>query len=120
MSGINLTFKQDTEFCGRCGAILPIPNRAPIDVACECCQTTWKFKAVHNQSVNTQFKTYVRSIAESDSTAGVGGDSIVGHICPKCDHGEATYTTRQTRSADEGQTVFYTCTKCKSKSIEYS
>ena len=33
--------------------------------------------------------------------------------CPKCGNDEMTYTTQQTRSADEGQTVFYTCPKCK-------
>ncbi|KAG5088231.1 hypothetical protein JHK86_000843 [Glycine max] len=30
--------------------------------------------------------------------------------CEKCGHGEATYYTRQMRSADKGETTFYTCT----------
>lgn len=32
--------------------------------------------------------------------------------CPKCSNNMTYYTTRQTRSADEGQTVYYECTKC--------
>ncbi|KAH1225749.1 DNA-directed RNA polymerase I subunit RPA12 [Glycine max] len=36
--------------------------------------------------------------------------SKVSKKCEKCDHGEATYYTRQIRSADKGQTTFYTCT----------
>uniref|UniRef100_A0A1X7VAQ9 DNA-directed RNA polymerase I subunit RPA12 n=1 Tax=Amphimedon queenslandica TaxID=400682 RepID=A0A1X7VAQ9_AMPQE len=40
--------------------------------------------------------------------------------CPQCGNDEMTYTTQQTRSADEGQTVFYTCPKCKFKETENS
>ena len=37
----------------------------------------------------------------------------VEHRCPDCGNEEMTYTTQQTRSADEGQTVFFSCPKCK-------
>ena len=36
----------------------------------------------------------------------------VDRRCPKCGHEGMVYTTWQTRSADEGQTVFYTCLSC--------
>jgi len=32
--------------------------------------------------------------------------------CPKCGNREAYYIVRQTRSADEPETVIYICTKC--------
>lgn len=38
---------------------------------------------------------------------------VVKRKCPQCDNEKMSYTTLQLRSADEGQTVFYTCTKCK-------
>lgn len=33
--------------------------------------------------------------------------------CPKCGENKMSYVTLQLRSADEGQTVFYTCTNCQ-------
>lgn len=38
---------------------------------------------------------------------------IIERKCPKCSNDKMSYATLQLRSADEGQTVFYTCTKCK-------
>lgn len=38
---------------------------------------------------------------------------VVERTCPKCKNGLMSYATLQLRSADEGQTVFFTCTKCK-------
>lgn len=40
--------------------------------------------------------------------------------CPKCSHNEAYWMLRQTRSADEAETRFYTCTKCDHRWREYS
>ncbi|KAG2535795.1 hypothetical protein PVAP13_9NG133500 [Panicum virgatum] len=43
---------------------------------------------------------------------------VVTRSCPKCNHSKAEYHSIQTRSADEGETVFYECTKCRYKSKE--
>lgn len=45
---------------------------------------------------------------------------VVERICPNCGNDKMSYATLQLRSADEGQTVFYTCTKCKHKESENS
>ncbi len=39
--------------------------------------------------------------------------------CPKCGHNEAYYWTQQTRAADEPETRFFRCTKCKYTWREY-
>lgn len=45
---------------------------------------------------------------------------VVERKCPNCGCTKMSYATLQLRSADEGQTVFYTCTKCKFKESENS
>ena len=45
---------------------------------------------------------------------------IIERKCPKCGHDLMSYAAIQLRSADEGQTVFFTCLKCKYKESENS
>lgn len=58
------------------------------------------------------FNTYSkRKNIAKDESADEG--PVVERICPKCGNDKMSYATLQLRSADEGQTVFYTCTNCK-------
>lgn len=58
--------------------------------------------------------------AKAGDTSGVnkhnkGKRAVVNEECPKCKNPTMEYYTMQLRSADEGQTVFYECTKCGHK-----
>ena len=48
----------------------------------------------------------------SGDGAGDKGAVIDGEVCEKCGHNQAYFKTAQLRSVDEGQTVFFECTKC--------
>ena len=41
--------------------------------------------------------------------------AVAKETCPKCGNPEMEYFTMQLRSADEGQTIFYTCVSCRWK-----
>ncbi|XP_020080112.1 DNA-directed RNA polymerase I subunit RPA12-like [Ananas comosus] len=41
--------------------------------------------------------------------------AVVNESCPQCHHPQLEYYTKQLRSADEGQTVFYECPECRHK-----
>jgi len=56
--------------------------------------------------------TYSSSREGDDSEDDADGPVVDRH-CPQCQNNKMSYATLQLRSADEGQTVFYTCTKCK-------
>lgn len=124
-------------FCPSCGSILP-NLRATGKVKCFTCLVDWppEGKTNHSQlsfpnsihpcfsvlrvsvfgdmksEFTIPFNTYNKrknAAKEEDSDEG----PIVERMCPKCGNDKMSYATLQLRSADEGQTVFYTCTKCK-------
>lgn len=61
--------------------------------------------------------TYI-SVREADDSDDDADGPIVERPCPQCKNDTMSYATLQLRSADEGQTVFYTCTKCKYVSMQ--
>ncbi|VDK18683.1 unnamed protein product, partial [Anisakis simplex] len=74
--------------------------------------------SIINKVVYETEVSYERTIKDNSELKNLK-EPVVDKICEKCGHDQMSYTCRQTRSADEGQTVFYTCLKCK-HSIEYS
>lgn len=55
-----------------------------------------------------EFSSKVKNISTEEPEG-----PIVERRCPACKNETMSYATLQLRSADEGQTVFFTCTKCK-------
>jgi len=59
---------------------------------------------------------YTRTLLDDDEKEFVDDDAnnnaTIEEKCPSCGHNKMYFTTAQTRSADEGATVFYRCVKC--------
>ncbi|XP_073988025.1 RNA polymerase I subunit RpI12 [Rhodnius prolixus] len=106
------------EFCLDCGTILPYFNELGV-AECFNCKRSYKPEDLDGYEMTyvVNFNTYTeKSKEEKDKIEG----PVVERRCPKCNNNKMSYATLQLRSADEGQTVFYTCTKCKHKETENS
>lgn len=79
-------------------------------IACTFCDPV--FGAMKTE-FTIPFNTYVKRKATAPKEEDTDEGPIVERICPKCGNDKMSYATLQLRSADEGQTVFYTCTNCK-------
>lgn len=66
----------------------------------------YSYKIVFN---NIDAYESTKEVEEKDDSEG----PVVDRKCPQCNNNKMSYATLQLRSADEGQTVFFTCTKCK-------
>ncbi|GAB1867282.1 DNA-directed RNA polymerase I subunit RPA12 [Camponotus japonicus] len=111
-------------FCPDCGSILPLLDENKATVVCFACKREWNsetfgdMKMTHTIHFNSK-DTYI-SAREADDSDDDADGPIVERPCPQCKNDKMSYATLQLRSADEGQTVFYTCTKCKYKETENS
>uniref|UniRef100_T1J7T5 DNA-directed RNA polymerase subunit n=1 Tax=Strigamia maritima TaxID=126957 RepID=T1J7T5_STRMM len=105
-------FTGETDFCPECGAILPLPGRED-SIKCRVCSfavNVTEFNGIEHISTVT-FNQENKCAKTGVSRTPLG--PLVDRKCPKCGNDQMTFATLQTRSADEGQTVFYTCTQCK-------
>ncbi|XP_050349443.1 DNA-directed RNA polymerase I subunit RPA12 [Nymphalis io] len=114
-------FSSTSAFCAKCGSILPLLQEFG-SVKCYACKAIYdpesfsniKFKyTIHFNTVSTLNND---NILNMDNPEG----PVVERKCPKCGNDRMSYATLQLRSADEGQTVFYTCVNCKYKETENS
>ena len=117
-------FECDPNFCASCGAILPLPDQSKY-ITCKGCGTMLDISGLEDIEIHS-YKNFNQDKLKSseeisrlkDLTEKSG--PVVKRSCPQCNYKKMTYTTRQTRSADEGQTVFYLCLKCQFTETEYS
>lgn len=118
------TFNSHPGFCPVCGSILPPLNTVGF-VACYNCKSEFPPDVfgsqvveytIHFNSYNPE-KLFDKTKSYSDDEA---EGPVVERKCPKCGNMQMSYATLQLRSADEGQTVFFTCIKCKFKESENS
>ncbi|KAF9184670.1 DNA-directed RNA polymerase I core subunit rpa12 [Haplosporangium sp. Z 767] len=107
-------------FCPECGNLLDIPGEDDL-IVCNLCSYTHQSIDFENFEVVTTSKPGAFPSALRNKRDDVQRDlkdataALVQEPCPKCGHPEMEYHTMQLRSADEGQTVFYTCPKCAYK-----
>jgi len=115
------TFSPEVDFCPSCGSLLPSLT-ARGDVTCICCKFVVSSHLFDEKVIqytvhfNSQENTTKKKSSELDQADG----PIIERKCPKCGHDQMSYAAIQLRSADEGQTVFFTCLKCKYKESENS
>ncbi|CAH0392689.1 unnamed protein product [Bemisia tabaci] len=121
-------FDVHAAFCSECGSVLPFLTDVG-GVECYQCKKIYEaevFKDVMKNEYTIHFNTFnERDLKKSKKKKKKQKNSepdgpLVERKCPKCDNDKMSYATLQLRSADEGQTVFYTCTRCKFKETENS
>jgi len=116
----NITFNTDIAFCSACGALLPNLPEKGNTISCRACQyaapvdTFLGRETCYTVFFNKRENTKKKKDEEEDE------GPTVERKCPKCDGDKMSYACVQLRSVDEGQTVFFTCLKCKYKESENS
>lgn len=110
------TFSTTPGFCSDCGSILPT-MKAMGNVVCYNCKKQFQPEIFGSMATEytIHFNTYdaEKSKLKAENEKEVADGPVVERKCPKCGHEKMSYATLQLRSADEGQTVFFTCLKCK-------
>ncbi|KAJ4702152.1 DNA-directed RNA polymerase subunit [Melia azedarach] len=115
---------RDFLFCKFCGAMMCSESNY---IVCPLCKFKRNIEEVADRKISyTITAEDIRrelGISLFDQIKADKGDdklqlSKVKRTCEKCQNLEMYYTTRQTRSADEGQTTYYTCPRCGHKCTE--
>lgn len=108
-------------FCTDCGNLLDSISSKKSQLKCRICSKEYNPREfeelqVITESAPTAFPSSLRAKRSAVKTS-IGDDeledgAIIRETCPQCGNDEMSFHTLQMRSADEGATVFYTCTNC--------
>uniref|UniRef100_A0A3B3Z841 DNA-directed RNA polymerase subunit n=2 Tax=Periophthalmus magnuspinnatus TaxID=409849 RepID=A0A3B3Z841_9GOBI len=114
-------FAGDPNFCPECGNVLPLPGMQDI-VCCPRCSFSIPVTEFAGREI---LSTVVFNPEQSTMALQKDEDSelkgpVIDRRCSRCNKEGMIYHTRQMRSADEGQTVFFTCLHCRYQEKEDS
>ena len=115
-----MSFVNDSGFCANCGSILPLPtDPSEHFVRCGCGYKidVEKFNNVTVSKINLVFNELESEKKKQKKSGEIEGPTIE-RDCQNCGHTIMAYTTQQTRSVDEGLTVFYRCLMCGKLEVE--
>lgn len=101
------------QFCPKCGLLL-VKKRTRF--ACDKCGYAAKGKIKIKTSEKMAEKTKIGLLKEKEASVW----PVTAATCPKCGNKTAYFWSAQMRAADEAETRFFRCTKCKNTWREYS
>ncbi|KAF7686345.1 DNA-directed RNA polymerase I subunit RPA12 [Silurus meridionalis] len=115
-------FEGDINFCPECGNILPIPGIQDF-ITCPRCAFNIPVRDLSGHVIKSSvvFNSLEKSssVVEREEDGELKGP-VIDRRCSRCNKEGMVYHTRQMRSADEGQTVFFTCIHCRYQEKEDS
>jgi len=110
-------YNPEVDFCSSCGSLLPpLPVRG--DISCLVCKL--EIGVDDFKETTLTYTVKFNKVQKPKKQQGDADGPVLERTCPKCGNNEMSFATLQLRSADEGQTVFFTCTKCGYKETENS
>ena len=119
-SNFNEIFNRPPTFCEDCGELLDFEIITNNNVICQKCGGEKPLEKIKNHFIESveKFelsKIWMNKLKKKEDILRQGQKvkkAIIDEVCPKCGHNKLYYYVMQTRSADEGSTVFYECIKC--------
>jgi len=100
------------EFCPKCGSVLVEKRK---NFGCARCGYTAKGKVKIESTEEIKEIKAAPIVKEKETNV----TPVTSAVCPKCGHKEAYFWSAQTRAADEAETRFFRCVKCKHTWREY-
>ena len=124
----NTRFERPPIFCGECGDLLDFEIITEFNVVCQKCEGEVEIDNITNHYTETidsyhTSKTWMNKLANIEDKYAIRLDAkrqIIDKPCGRsgCNSKKQYFYTQQTRSADEGSTVFYECVSCGHKDKE--
>jgi len=119
----NQLFYRPPNFCLDCGDLLDFEIINNNSVKCQKCGGETKLDNIKNHYIETHdkyesSKIWMNKLKNKEDKLREeqkNERTIIDEKCPKCGNGQMYYYSMQTRSADEGSTIFYECVKCHYK-----
>jgi len=100
------------EFCPKCGVVLTKKGAKSVCSKCGYSKEAIELKSKEKMAV----KKEIAIIKDEDTIA----LPVIKAECPKCGHDKAYFWSTQTRGADESETSFFKCVKCKHTWRQYT